>query len=199
MVDENLDEENSDYLKIIAEELIKTNELKTQEIELIKINTEANVSFIRMLNNYVSTWDNETIQDAVIEKLDNLENKLDNFVIGNNIDTIRNLDPVEWKSGVEYKIGDQVIYNDNIYIVVQNHTSQDNWTPDAYHTGFVLIATPKDIEDVEDGKCPKFTQPTAQTVYNQGDCVVFNGKTYISLINGNGWSPEEYPAGWKLV
>jgi len=29
--------------------------------------------------------------------------------------------------------------------------------------------------------------------------VSYNGKIYESTINGNVWSPEAYPAGWKLV
>lgn len=181
------------------DELKINNELETRKLELQKIATETNVAFVKTLSGYLGPLTDNDIQENVSNKITNIENKLDNFITGNNLDTIRNLEPTEWASGVEYKIGDQVKYQNNIYIVIQNHTSQDNWTPEAYHTGFVLIATPKDIEDVEDGKCPKFVQPTAQTVYNKDDCVVFNDKTYVSLINGNGWSPDEYPAGWKLV
>lgn len=57
----------------------------------------------------------------------------------------------------------------------------------------------KALEKIKDGEFPKFVQPTSQTVYNKEDCVVFKEKTYISLINVNNWSPEEYPAVWKLV
>jgi len=32
-----------------------------------------------------------------------------------------------------------------------------------------------------------------------GDKVRFNGKVYESVINGNVWSPADYPAGWREV
>ena len=35
--------------------------------------------------------------------------------------------------------------------------------------------------------------------YNIGDIVDYNGTLYKSLIDGNVWSPEEYPAGWEKV
>ncbi len=191
-------ESEQELLKRIADGIDLHNNLQIQKLEMGKINTESNIVFVKTLSSYLGPLSDKGIQDIVIEKVSNLENKLGNFVI-NNVETIRNLDPVEWRSGVEYKIGEQIKYKDNVYLVVQNHTSQDNWTPNVHHTGFVLIATSKDIEDVENGECPEFVQPTAQTVYNIDDCVVFKGKTYVSLINSNGWSPEEYPTGWKQI
>ena len=41
-------------------------------------------------------------------------------------------------------------------------------------------------------------QPTgAHDAYNKGDKVTFEGKHYISLIDGNVYSPTAYPAGWQ--
>ena len=46
----------------------------------------------------------------------------------------------------------------------------------------------------------EWKQPTgAHDAYNKGDRVVYNGKVYESLIDGNTWSPDTYPAGWKEV
>lgn len=39
----------------------------------------------------------------------------------------------------------------------------------------------------------------AHDAYNQGDIVNYNGDLYESLIDGNVWSPEAYPAGWQAV
>lgn len=45
---------------------------------------------------------------------------------------------------------------------------------------------------------PEFVQPTgAHDAYNKGDKVTFEGNHYISLIDGNVFSPAEYPAGWQ--
>jgi hypothetical protein len=45
-----------------------------------------------------------------------------------------------------------------------------------------------------------FVQPTGvHDAYSIGDKVKYNGKTYESLINGNVWTPDAYPAGWKII
>ena len=46
---------------------------------------------------------------------------------------------------------------------------------------------------------PEWVQPTgAHDAYSTGDKVTFNGKHYTSLIDGNVWSPDTYPAGWEV-
>lgn len=45
-----------------------------------------------------------------------------------------------------------------------------------------------------------FVQPTgAHDAYNKGDKVVFEGKTYVSAIDGNVWSPLVYPNAWNSI
>lgn len=45
---------------------------------------------------------------------------------------------------------------------------------------------------------PDFVQPTgAHNAYNAGQGTTYNGKHYRSLIDGNVWSPDTYPAGWE--
>lgn len=49
-------------------------------------------------------------------------------------------------------------------------------------------------------KAKDFVQPTgAHDAYNTGDKVIFEKKTYVSLIDGNVWSPSTYPSGWASV
>jgi len=51
----------------------------------------------------------------------------------------------------------------------------------------------------EDGY-PEWIQPTgAHDAYNTGDRVSFDGADYESQIDGNTWSPTDYPAGWLLI
>lgn len=46
---------------------------------------------------------------------------------------------------------------------------------------------------------PAWVQPTgAHDAYSAGDQVTYNGRHYVSAINGNVWSPDAYPAGWTL-
>ena len=55
-------------------------------------------------------------------------------------------------------------------------------------------------EVVEEGAAPEWVQPTGATdAYNKGDRVSYNGKVYESVIDGNVWSVDEYPAGWSLI
>lgn len=45
---------------------------------------------------------------------------------------------------------------------------------------------------------PEWVQPTgAHDAYQTGDRVLYNGVVYESVINGNVWAPDVYPAGWK--
>lgn len=57
---------------------------------------------------------------------------------------------------------------------------------------------PSEEEIVEE--YPPFKQPMgAHDSYKIGDKVTFNGKKYVSLIDGNNWTPLVYPQGWEEV
>lgn len=44
-----------------------------------------------------------------------------------------------------------------------------------------------------------WVQPGSTNPYGRGDKVTYGGAVYESLIDGNVWSPDAYPAGWKKV
>ena len=55
-------------------------------------------------------------------------------------------------------------------------------------------------EVVEEGATPEWVQPTgAHDAYQTGDHVMFEGAEYVSLIDGNTWSPTSYPQGWEKI
>ena len=55
-------------------------------------------------------------------------------------------------------------------------------------------------EVVEEGATPEWVQPTgAHDAYQTGDHVMFEGAEYVSLIDGNTWSPTAYPEGWEQI
>ena len=96
-----------------------------------------------------------------------------------------------WSAGLSVSVGSRYRYGDKLYKVVQAHTTQADWTPDVVPALFAEVS----VES-----WPEWKQPTgAQDAYAKGDKVSFNGKHYESLIDGNVWSPEAYPAGWKEV
>ena len=107
--------------------------------------------------------------------------------------TMRYLYPEYDPNGHAYKKDDRFIHNDKFYKVLQDHTSQPDWTPETAVSLYVEISNPT----VE---WPDFKQPTgAHDCYMKDDKITFNGRHYISLIDNNTWSPDAYPQGWKLV
>ena len=55
-------------------------------------------------------------------------------------------------------------------------------------------------EEVVVEEYPEYKQPLGgHDSYMKGDKCSENGKKFISLIDGNNWSPSVYPQGWKEV
>lgn len=118
----------------------------------------------------------------------------------NNIEEIKNnINSNEWQSDTDYYLNDYVLYEGNLYKVIQSHKSQSNWLPNLVPALYKLLAKKEEVEDIET-PIPEFIQPTgSHNAYNIGDKVKFNNKIYESLINNNTWSPTAYPAGWKEI
>ena len=52
----------------------------------------------------------------------------------------------------------------------------------------------------ESAGAPEWVQPTgSHDSYQTGDTVTFEGQEYVSLIDGNTWSPADYPQGWEKI
>lgn len=99
----------------------------------------------------------------------------------------------EWQTGIEYTKGTFMQYDSILYRVLQDHTSQADWTPDKAVSLYVNVADPQD-------PYPPFKKPTgAHDAYSKGDGITFEEKHYRSKIDGNVYSPAEYPDGWELV
>lgn len=105
-----------------------------------------------------------------------------------------------WGAGIAYKAQEMVTFGVNevgdpqLYRCAQAHTSQDDWTPDKTPALWVAIGLAPD-------QVPVWSQPTgAHDAYNTGDRVHYpgaDGPIYKSLIDGNIWAPDVYPAGWE--
>ena len=103
-----------------------------------------------------------------------------------------------WVEGKAYSVGDFLTYGENsvgdpqLYKVVQAHTSQADWKPDAVASLYVAIG-------LDEQGYPVWSQPTgAHDAYNKGDIVEYNGTLHQSLIDGNVYAPDAYPAGWEI-
>lgn len=103
-----------------------------------------------------------------------------------------------WEVGRVFVVGEFLTYGVNsvgdpqLYKVNIEHTAQADWTPDISPSLFTPIG-------LDDEGYPVWSQPTgSHDAYNKGDIVNYNGTLYMSLIDGNTYSPDAYPAGWEV-
>ena len=103
-----------------------------------------------------------------------------------------------WEVGRVVNVGEYLTYGFNsvgdpqLYKVIIEHTAQADWTPDTSPSLFSAIG-------LDDEGYPVWSQPTgSHDAYTKGDVVNYNGTLYRSLIDGNTYSPDAYPAGWEV-
>ena len=104
----------------------------------------------------------------------------------------------EWQPNVTYQADAYVAYGLNevgdkqLYKVILTHTSQEQFTPDTTNTLYTPIG-------LNESGYPIWSRPSgSHDAYNIGDIVDYNGTLYKSLIDGNIYSPDEYPQGWEV-
>ena len=116
------------------------------------------------------------------------------LLTGVDDDTALTMAPLypEWEPGTEYKTGQRLRFGDGGFVkVLQDHTSQAGWLPDATPSLYSVISDPA----VE---WPEFRQPTgAHDVYNTGDKVTFKGEHYTCQRDNVAHSPEALPDAWE--
>jgi hypothetical protein len=89
-----------------------------------------------------------------------------------------------------YKVDDIFKHEGKLYKVIQEHTSQANWIPSELPALYLSL--------MPDNVIPEWVQPTgSHDAYSVGDRVIYEGKVYESIIDGNTWSPADYPQGWE--
>lgn len=97
----------------------------------------------------------------------------------------------KWKVGTDYQKDKRVLYNNILYKVLTDHTSQADWTPDAAPSLFAKVLIPnKNV-------IPEWEQPDSTNPYSKGNKVTHNGKTWRSTIDGNVWESGVY--GWEEI
>ena len=110
-----------------------------------------------------------------------------------SVDDETALDHIEafpkWEVNKAYVKDDRVRYENILYKVLQNHTSQSDWTPNVAVSLFVKIS----IEEY-----PQWVQPTgSHDAYQKGDKVAHKEKHWVSDVDNNVWEPSVY--GWSEV
>ena len=95
-----------------------------------------------------------------------------------------------WAPGTRYLPGEIRRYEEPLYRCVQEHTSQEDWTPDITPALWTRIGDPAE-------EWPEWSQPIgAQDAYMAGDKVMtYDGRHWVSTVDNNVWEPGVY--GWK--
>ncbi|WP_425540038.1 carbohydrate-binding protein [Microaceticoccus formicicus] len=144
----------------------------------------------------------EAAKSTILEETEKVRKQLRNLVKIVDIPTDKLNDLIEiydkWEESENVEVGEIRHYEGKLYEVIQAHTTQSDWTPNATPALWKEIAP----EVTEDGEeiIPEFVQPTgAHDAYKLGDKVIFDGKVYKSKIDNNAYSPSAYSAGWERV
>lgn len=94
----------------------------------------------------------------------------------------------QWEPAVYYKTGSIRQYGGRLYRCAQDHTSQEDWTPETAASLWVRIADPAE-------EWPEWSQPVgAHDAYNAGDKVSHSDRHWTSDVDANVWEPGVY--GW---
>ena len=104
----------------------------------------------------------------------------------------------KYEIGRAYKSGDRFTYGINgvgdaqLYKVVQDHISQADWIPGNVPSLYKAIGVTEDGYD-------EWSQPSgAHDTYNKGDIVFYEGKLYISTVDGNAYAPGIVEGQWII-
>lgn len=96
-----------------------------------------------------------------------------------------------------YMKGDKVTHKDSLWV---SDVDWNVWEPGVYGWTKDSGGTSAPETGGDDEGWPAFVQPTgAHDAYGKGAKVTFEGKRYVSLIDGNVWSPADNPSGWSEV
>lgn len=93
------------------------------------------------------------------------------------------------KDGEQVSVGERLWYDGKLYKVIQAHTVQSDWTPDA---------SPALYAEVSIEEFPAWKQPLgSEDAYHLGDKVSHNEKHWIATADNNIWEPGVY--GWDEI
>lgn len=183
--DRHIEEQDGQYIIVSnpvppepTEEEINQEKASNQKAELREMAVTAMMTTL-------SGGNITSAKNAYIEKLNAIEDSVAVYM--------PEVFPVWDHNSVSYTKGQRIFYNDVLYKVLTDHTSQESWTPETAPSLFVKV-----IGSIS-GEIPEWQQPSADNAYMKGDIVMFEGKKYESIIDNNVWSPTEYPAGWKDI
>lgn len=165
-----------------VEEAMKHFKLFIDENNRLRIDSESERAMDELA---IEASQAKDFRDKVTELLVNLDNDaaVDNAILF-----------PQWKSGMNYKVDERIRYNNVLYIVLQDHTSQDDWYPNVANSLYARM-----LRSWEQNVIPTWEQPESTNGFMTGDKVYHNGLLYVSTADYNIWEPGIEGNPWELV
>ncbi len=95
----------------------------------------------------------------------------------------------EWNYEKDYHKGDRVLFNKELYNVVQTPPMKMN--PEIHNAYYQKVHCPIDLIEEWDN--------TNSKIFNIGDRTRVGEHIYESLVNDNMWAPRDFPIAWQLI
>ena len=95
----------------------------------------------------------------------------------------------EWRAATTYQVGDRVLYQNELYNVIA--VPSNNLFPPDNPECYSLVEKPLDLVEEWNNINRK--------KYSVGEKTKVGIHYYESLIEGNTWSPQDFPTAWKLI
>lgn len=128
----------------------------------------------KALQLFLSTLDIDSYQQEMLE----VPTVFPKYVVGKT-----------YKTKEIFTYGENSVGDPQLYQVLQDHTSAEEWTPDTATSLY------KKVGVTEDGTAT-WVQPLGATdAYMTGDIVSHNDKIWVSDVDNNVWEPGVY--GWS--
>jgi len=138
---------------------------------------QAALEFRKALQYFLETLDVDTQSEKILE----IPSVYPAYAVGK-----------AYKTKDVFRYGENGVGDPQLYQVLQDHTSAAEWTPDTANSLYKPIG-------LSESGYPEWAQPLgASDAYNTGDIVSYDGVLYQSVIDGNVWAPDAYPAGWEV-
>lgn len=131
--------------------------------------------------------------ENIVERAKELRAAIENAV--ESVDDTSALQIVElfdtWQIDKHYMVGERVRYRNTLYKTLQEHDSQEAWSPEDAPSLFAKVLVS------ETGEILPWEQPESTNPYMLGDKVTHNGKIWESDYDNNVWEPGVF--GWHEI
>lgn len=97
-----------------------------------------------------------------------------------------------WKVGLSVTAGERYKHNNQLYEVIQSHTTQADWEPQNVPALFKKVEPEGVLREIPE-------TILATEAFMKGEKGTWKSKVYESLIDNNVWNPDVHASGWKLV